>query len=279
MISFCHIGNEKMASYRYRCQMPARELGAEINNPNADVLVFSKPDKQDVDWMKKARKEGRTCIVDVCDMHFELDHYRWMVKNADGVVCPTNWFSDYLKDEFGIEPFVIGDPYEFAESLPHCFGDKLLWFGHGTNYASLVRTLPSIEGHPLSVVSNIDGTIPWSKENLCRELLNADIVIIPETAPYKSANRTIESIRQGCFVVAEPHPAINDFPIYIGNIRKGIEWAQSNQSEANQMTLKAQEYVKKLYSPQTLGNAWRTAIQKVQSFSTLEAAAFTGTDG
>jgi hypothetical protein len=53
-------------------------------------------------------------------------------------------------------------------------------------------------------------------------------VVIPATAPYKSANRAIEAIRQGCFVVAEPHPALEGFPIYIGNIKHAIRQRKPN---------------------------------------------------
>ncbi len=47
-ISFCHYGNPNMASYRYRAMIPARALGAAINDPSADVIIFAKPIDQDV---------------------------------------------------------------------------------------------------------------------------------------------------------------------------------------------------------------------------------------
>lgn len=279
-ISFCHYGNEKMASYRYRARIPAKEMGADINNPNADVIVFAKPIDQDVKYVLKAQKRGAKVIADFCDMHFHLKHYEVILQTANAVTCTTQWFSDYIRSEYGIEPVVIPDPYEFEEKAPHCNGDKLLWFGHGANFNGLARVFPLLEGHPIAIVSNIEGAIPWSLENMVEQFAKADIVVMPETAPYKSPNRTVEAIRQGCFVVAEPHPAINDIPgIWIGNIRKGIEWAQQNPSEARERTRIAQSHVSSKYSPAIQADAWRTAIQKALSSSTSAVGIFNGTDG
>jgi hypothetical protein len=279
-VAFCHYGNDSMASYRYRAKIPSIELGADINNPNADVIIFAKPIDQDVPYVVKAQQRGAKIIADFCDIHFHRAHYNLILKTADAVTVPTNWFADYIADEFGIEASVVPDPFEYDELEPHCNGNKLLWFGQGMNIDSLTRIVHKLTEYPLTVVSNIDGCIPWSKENLLAEFAKADIVLMPETAPYKSANRTIEAIRQGCFVVAEPHPAINDFPgIWIGQIKKGVEWASQNPQEANERTKIAQAYVRNSYSPKTQADAWRTVIQKVQSSSTSGPAIFTGTGG
>jgi glycosyltransferase involved in cell wall biosynthesis len=279
-ISFCHYGDEKMASYRYRCLIPAKELGAEINNPKADVLIFAKPLDQDVPYVLKARNDRRTIIADFCDMHFHLNYYDLILKTADAVTCPTEWFAEQIRQQFGIEAHVVPDPFEYDEVEPHCAGYRLLWFGQALNIDSLERVNTLIAGYPLAIVSNLDGAIPWSRESLLAEMSKADIVVMPETAPYKSPNRTVESIRRGCFVVAEPHPAINNIPgIWIGNIKEGIEWAKHNPQEANERTRLAQAYVRKWFSPKTQADAWRTVIQKAQSSSISAAVTCTGTDG
>lgn len=277
-VSFCHYGNENMASYRYRARIPSEELGAAINNPNAEVNIFAKPIDQDVPYVLKAKQQGRKVIADFCDMHFHQPYYDLILKTADAVTCPTQWFAEYLREQYGVEAFVVPDPYEYEEAEPHCNGNRLFWFGQAMNIDSLERVRQLIEGYPLAIVSNFDGAIPWSKENVLREMAIADIVIMPETAPYKSPNRTVESIRRGCFVVAEPHPALNDIPgIWLGNIKEGIEWASQNQSEARTRTRTAQEYVRKEFSPKTQASAWRTVIQKVQSSSTSAAVTYIGT--
>lgn len=280
MISFCHYGNENMASFRYRAMIPAREMRATINDAQADTLIFAKPTDEDVDHVATAHSLGKYVIADYCDMHFDRPFYSAILQMADAVTCPTRWMSDFIREEFGIEASVVPDPYEFDEVEPHCNGGKLLWFGHALNINSLERVMPLLGGMEVAIVSNIDGAIPWSIQAVQEQMEIADIVLIPETAPYKSPNRTLEAIRRGCFVVAEPHPALNDIPgIWIGNIRKGIEWASHNPQDANLRTKKAQEFVRKTYSPRIQADAWRTAIQKAQSSSTSAVATFSGMAG
>lgn len=279
MISFCHYGNKKMASYRYRVEIPAHELGAQINNPKADVMICCKPNEQDIPYTMKARAEGRIVIMDFCDMHFDDPVYVELLKLAHGVTTTTQWMADYIKEEYGILATVVIDPYEYEEAPPHWSDGQIMWFGHALNFYSVQRVLPSLP-QPLRVVSNFDGAVPWSIENVLTEMAACDIVIMPETAPYKSPNRTVEAIRRGCFVVAEPHPAINHFPgIWIGDIRKGIEWAQQNPLIAQQRTLEAQDFIRKNYSPTIQANAWREAIQKAQSACILEREILNGTTG
>jgi hypothetical protein len=124
------------------------------------------------------------------------------------------------------------------------------------------------------VVSNFDGAISWSNETMLEEFARADIVVIPATAPYKSANRAIEAIRQGCFVVAEPHLALEGFPIYIGNIKEGIEW--TTKQNMNELISKAQKFVREEFSPQTLIDKWKTVTRRP---TTLDAERKNGTVG
>mgnify|MGYP003649098293 CR=1 FL=1 len=278
-ISFCHYGNTKMASYRYRVAIPAKEMGAQINNPKADVMICCKPNEQDIPYTIKARADGRTVIMDFCDLHFDNPMYVELLKLADGVTVATQWMADYIRDEYGILADVVIDPYLYDEVEPHWTNGEIMWFGHALNFYSVERIIATLP-QPLRVVSNFDGAIPWSEENVLAEMALCDIVIMPETAPYKSPNRTIEAIRRGCFVVAEPHPSINNLPgIWIGNIRKGIEWAQQNPLMAQQRTQIAQAFIRKHYSPATQASAWRAAIQKAQSSSIAARDLLTGPDG
>ena len=278
-ISFMHCGNESMASYRYRAQMPVHWLDADINNPRADVHVYAKPVPQDIDHITRAKSEGKTVIVDICDLHFELEYYRKAIRMADLVTCSTRWIAEFILEDFGIACAMIPESYEHEESPVHCHGNRLLWFGHASNYDSLQRIRDQLSDFPLTVVSSVVGCIPWSPENLTQALAEADIVILPETAPYKSANRAIEAIRAGCYVVAEPHPALEGLPVYVGNLRAGIEWVVNNQQQANQQILEAQAFIRERLSPRILGNAWRTAIRMAQSNSILGRADTTGIIG
>jgi hypothetical protein len=224
--------------------------------------------------MARAKARGARVIVDFCDDHFDWMHYAEALRLADVVTCPTQEMANRIK-AFARDAIVIPDPYEYPEMPPHCNGVKCLWFGHAVNKDSLRRILPDLDGYPLSVVSNFGGAIPWSHETMLEEFAKADIVVIPATETYKSPNRAIEAIRQGCFVVAEPHPALEGFPgIWIGNIKEGIEWTQRQNVNLN--ILAAQKYVREEYSPQTLINTWKTVTQPP---TTWDAETRNGTDG
>lgn len=277
-VSFIHKGGPDSASYRYRAAMPARELGASLNDLSADTLVFAKPHPEDLIEAKKAKERGARIIVDYCDDHFNYKWYREIGELADEITCPTRAMAWHLPRQF--RATVIADPYEFPEEEPHTYGVRLLWFGHPFNLYSLERILPKLEGYTLHIVTSgkVDGAIPWSLETMKDEFAKADIVILPRTAPYKSPNRAIEAIRQGCFVVAEKHPSLTDFPgIWIGDIKEGIEWTATHSREACRRTEIAQSFVETQFSPATAGSAWRTVTQG--SSSTSEPVQSNGTDG
>jgi uncharacterized Rossmann fold enzyme len=270
--SFIHWGNKNAASWRYRAKIPSGDW-ATLNDLTADTLIFAKPQASELMDMARAKARGAWVVVDFCDDHFDWLHYQEALRLADAVTCSTNEMARRIK-ELGRDATVIADPYEFPEMPPHYAGINLLWFGHHVNRDSLQRILPDLEGYPLRVVSNFEGAIPWSKETMLEEFARADIVVIPTTASYKSANRAIEAIRQGCFVVAEPHPALEGFPIYIGNIKEGIEWTK--QQNINKLISKAQKFVTAEFSPQILIDKWKSATKRP---ITLDADKRNGTAG
>ena len=275
-VSFIHSGGVDSASYRYRAAIPAAEIGASLKDLTADTLIFGKPQPQELMQIARAKARGAWVVVDFCDDHFDWMHYADALRMADVVTCPTAAMAAIIKG-LGREAIVVPDPYEYPMVLPHCTGINLLWFGNSVNFESIRRVGPTLEDYPLRVVSNVKGTVPWSKETMLREFLAADIVILPATDAYKSNNRALESIRQGCYVVAEPHPSLMDIPgIWIGDIKEGIEWTRHNLSEANQRVSTAQKYVMENYSPKTVSLAWKIAMQRP---TTSDAAAKSGTDG
>lgn len=275
-ISFIHCGDRSTASYRYRAEIPAETLGASLNDLTADTLIFTKPQAYELMDMARTKARGGRVVVDFCDDHFEWTHYEEALRLADVVICPTQKMAEKIKG-LGRDAHVIPDPFHFPRVEPHCNGVNLLWFGHAVNRDSFKRILPDLDGYPLRVVSNFGGAIPWSYETMLREFLTADIVVIPATAEYKSNNRALEAIRQGCFVVAEPHPSLTDIPgIWLGNIKEGIEWARQNPDIARAKTSVAQRYVTDTFSPQMVTAALRKAIKRP---TTSAAEARNGTDG
>lgn len=256
--SFFHHGDEKQASYRYRSEIPAATLRAPMNDESADVWILSKITKTAPEFLAKAKSQGKPVIADVCDAHLRLPHYQYVIQEADALTTCTPLLAQFIREDFGREATVIDDPYDFEEVLPHVSGNRLLWYGNAMNYDGMAMFRDVLSSYPLRLVSNIEGFIPWSKQTMREEFLNADIVLLPDSAPTKSANRAIEAIRQGCFVVATPHPSLEQIPgIWMGDFLKGVEWATTHPQEANQRLIRSQAYVQAQFSPERVANAWK----------------------
>src|SRR3990167_6330844 len=261
MISFIHRFSN-LASHRYRAGIPAALIGASMNDLSADVLIFSKPCPRDWLKAKEAVDAGRTVVVDYCDHHFDRWYYEGFVKFAHHITCSTDEMAKIVRGITKTHVTVIADPYEYPLEAPHCAGNNLLWFGGRINYKTLERVRPQLEGYPLRVVCDLPETIQWSHKTMLDEFKHADIVVIPETPSYKGCNRAMESVRQGCYVVAEPHPSLKDIPgIWIGDLRGGVEWASSHLDEANAETAEAAQYVSVHFSPEFIGDQWASLCE------------------
>ena len=269
-VSFIHWGDKTSASWRYRAKIVS-DGWASLNDFTADTLIFAKPQANELMEMARAKARGAWVIVDFCDDHFDWVHYKEALRIADVVSCNTEVMAKIIK-EHGRDATVIGDPYEYPEAKPHCSGLNLLWYGHAVNKHSLERILPDLEGYNLRVVSNFGGAIPWSHETMLEEFAKADIVLMPATAEYKSPNRAIEAIRQGCFVVSERDLGIPH--IYVGNILEGIKWTQTQ--DINTLISKAQKFVRDEFTPRILIDKWKT-LTKLRT--TLDVEKRSGTDG
>ena len=269
-VSFIHWGDKTSASWRYRAKIVS-DGWASLNDCTADTLIFAKPQANELMEMARAKARGAWVIVDFCDDHFDWVHYKEALRIADVVSCNTEVMAKIIK-EHGRDATVIGDPYEYPEAKPHCSGLNLLWYGHAVNKHSLERILPDLEGYNLRVVSNFGGAIPWSHETMLEEFAKADIVLMPATAEYKSPNRAIEAIRQGCFVVSERDLGIPH--IYVGNILEGIKWTQTQ--DINTLISKAQKFVRDEFTPRILIDKWKT-LTKLRT--TLDVEKRSGTDG
>ena len=271
-VSFIHSGNPEMGSYRLRAQIPAKELGASLNNPLVDVLVLSKPMEHELSLLDS----GKTVIVDFCDPHFiNFPHYREFLRRGYLITCSSSVMAQIIASQ-GRKAFVIPDCWDNEQAEPHFSGTNLVWFGHFTNLPSIQRVRQSLSGYGLRTLCNAPGCEPLTQESRNQALALADIVVIPATEAYKNPNRAVTAIRAGCLVVAEPHPAFAGFPVYVGDIKEGIEWAMNNPNKALDLIRKGQAYVCERYSPKTVASAWRTAIQ---SACTLAAANTVGKTG
>ena len=275
-VTFVHRGGPVMASYRYRCEIPGRELEkhghtVEFNGGEAHVCVFSKPVLNDLTVAKIAKDNGCVIVADIGDDHFDHEEmgyiYQQMLRIADQSVAPTAVMAEKHKQYTDIEPIVIPDPYELPRVPPHANGDKMMWFGGNWNLKDIrpyLDSLPELtivtgpEVHPLT------NWIQWSPEAQAEALLNHNLVLLPHRpgVEYKTANRLINAIQAGCFPICDPHPSYDEFEdfIWTSGVATGLRWAQENRLMLNDNLDKAQAYVEKNYSPEVIGNKWNDLI-------------------
>lgn len=249
-----------LASSRLRMIIPAQAMAARGVKPGKDWLVIG---KHNWDWAEQTAGYRRVCF-DVCDDHFAdqwADHYVSCCSRADLVTCNTPWMAERIEALTSRKAVVIPDPYEQPER-PARVHDRLLWFGHRENIPSLNAVLPL--PWPVEVVTNstAPGVTNWSQEAMDKAFDRAGLCIIPSTGkPGKSANRALDAIRRGLFVVAGPVPAYADLGIWIGDIREGVTWALSHQDEALRRIKAAQGYIATEYSPERIAGLWLDALR------------------
>lgn len=254
-----------MASFRYRTQIPADYIGAAINDGDADIVVFSKPWPEDVDLARYAKADGCKIVVDFCDPHFHLEHYREMLRLADVKVVASQWSRDHIiKDAF-----VIPDPYELPEIEPHADGERHVWFGHKANLKDLdlwwwIPNLKVVSG-PFEEVP--DGITFYSPENLIKALTDSNMALFPfrRGSEYKSSNRILNAIRMGLFPICGRYPSYEEFKdfCWVSDFHTGYKWAHHNRKNLNSLVCEAQDYIRDRYSPEAIGKQWKSLLESI----------------
>ena len=99
----------------------------------------------------------------------------------------------------------------------------------------------------------------WTWELQGELLKNCDIVLIPiqtdnPRTNTKSANRVIDSLISGRFVITSPLASYEEFAPYTwqGDYIEGIKWACANPSKVVEMITAGQKYTQEHYSAQML---------------------------
>lgn len=270
-----------LATYRYRAEIPSTEVAKHngfvvgVNEGEADIAIFTKPVMADVEIAKQLKAEGAKIVVDLQDNHFHHaksgDTQRAMAAISDAVICATETMRQIIGEEVGRDACVIGDPYEFEEVAPHAQGDDYLWFGHQVNFAELAGVMNVMgASRKLRVVTGprqVPTTIPWSVENLRRAFAMSNIALFPtrEGSQYKSPNRLINAIRQGCFAVCMMHPAYWEFRdyVWVGDFHAGLRWSEAFVDELNERVRSGQDYVRERFSPETIGKKWVSFLESL----------------
>lgn len=268
---------DTMASYRYRAQIPAQEVAkingytTYMNDGEADIVVFSKPNAEELPMARQAKADGAKVVVDFADDHFQRDDsYHKFAELADGIVTSSTVMRGRIYDYVKRDSVVINDPYEFAECAPHAEGDDFLWFGHIGNFDELTMAAPFMGERKLRVVSgpqHVPGVIPWSVKNMESAFAQSNIVILPvrKSRDHSSPNRLINSIRAGCFPVCMEHPAYKEFNhyVWVGNFLTGLRWIEAFRNDLNGLVLEAQDYIRDRYSPKAIGAQWASYLESV----------------
>lgn len=253
-VTFAYISPE-IASSRLRAEIPQRELAKLGVMKGKDILVYSKH----VVPMRIAKRFPKR-VFDICDDHFHTvfePYYREHTQSADLVTVNTEEMANIVLKETEIEATVIPDPYESDEQLAG-YGEGVLWYGHPSN----VKTIEPYIGLIDRVLTYPD----WTREKQIQAIKECAVVVIPtDERKGKSANRLIEAVRNGRFVVAGDLPAHDEFKdfMWIGDIEQGLEWAKNNKEECVKRVKSCQDYIRDRFAPETIGKLWFEALTNI----------------
>lgn len=316
--------DSKVASVRYRALMPAaglRALGHDVvvighdrksmersrqAITGADVVVFRRNyDEPDCveSLLDETASAGIKTAFDLSDDRFHGrvgPHLRRMVELAGAVVTTSDSLRTKIRDEYGKDAFVIGDPIEGPRGEPRWQPGprlKALWFGHPVNLPSLEQCLPALlqagRKKPMDlriVTERVDGIerqckdfnsknrnllsmrfAEWSSAETWRSLAEADLVVIPYIAGHprslaKSPNRIIESLWAGRFVVAQPIPSYLEFGewAWIGeDLSAGISWMLDHPEMIQTRIASAQLHIAARYSAERIAADWEAVVRQI----------------
>lgn len=112
----------------------------------------------------------------------------------------------------------------------------------------------------------------WSWELQGQLLAETDLVLIPVvTDNYrtdtKSANRLIDSLMSGKFVITTPLASYIEFEQYTWqqDMINGIQWAQNHPDRVVLKVSQGQEHVIKYYSPGVIAKQWLKVFENGKS--------------
>jgi hypothetical protein len=253
-VTFAFLSPE-IASSRLRAEIPQRELAKLGIKRGPDVLVYGKH----VITMQTAMRFGKR-VYDICDDHFHTqmeNYYREHAEMADLITVNSDEMARIVFEETGRIAKVIPDPYE-SDEQPAGYGDGVLWYGHESNQKTIDPYRDCID----KVLTYPD----WTREKQVQAINDCAIVVIPTDARTgKSANRLIEAVRNGRFVVAGELPAHDEFKdmMWIGDIRQGLDWAKDHPQLCIERVQQCQDYIRDRFSPKRIGQMWLEALQDI----------------
>ena len=267
---------------------------------DSDTLVIFLKLSQ-VEQIQEAQKRGAKTIYDLCDNKFdEQPEYAPCCMAADLVTVNSVQMGMSVKEHTGRDSIVMPDPFERPKLAPtFAPGEdlKLLWFGSQSSFKFLPivelwqRLENEIKNYQYTMVSSkterllskmmlrqSKGAVnninfdridmqTWTWELQGQLLQDCDIVLMPvltdnPRTDTKSANRVIDSLMSGRFVITTPLASYEEFAPYTwqGDYIEGIKWACANPTKVIEMITAGQKYTEEHYSAQMLSKQFIDSI-------------------
>lgn len=179
---------------------------------------------------------------------------------------------------------------------------QLIWYGSTINWPDLVASIPNLttlagdQAFTLKIITNptpeilsfIKGYnahsnpdaqltfVEWNQDTVWQEVAESHIALLPSNLAdskktVKTANRLVEALHIGRFVVAHPVPAYQKLKDYVWlgeQLADGIRWALDNPKLVEQKIRNGQIEVKNQFSIEAIAQKWKNAIATVRQYST-----------
>jgi hypothetical protein len=265
------------------------------------VVVFLK--RSQPNSIQKAKDLGAKTIYDLCDNKFEeKEEYEPCCRLADLVSVNSVQMGVSTKHHTGRDSIVMPDPFERPKLTPRFRPSKelkLLWFGSQSSFKFLPvveiwqRLEKEIVNYKYTMVSaktdrllskmslrQSKGQISginfskldmqeWTWEHQGKLLTECDIVLMPvqtdnPRTDTKSANRLIDSLISGKFVITTALASYEEFAPYTwqSDYIEGIKWALKNPDAVEERIRRGQEYTEQNYSAQALSKKFIEEVRR-----------------
>ena len=272
------------------------QASASLDQLDSDtVVVFLKLSQPH--QIEQAKKIGAMTIYDLCDNKFgEKPEYSPCCAAADIITVNSDAMGDSVKTHTGRSSVVIPDPYERPRLAPRFEPGKILkilWFGGGSSlkffpmievWQRLERELGNYhftmitgkadrvrnkqyQRYQSGVYQGLDfdklSFHEWNWDLQGTLLQDTDIVLMPVNTEHyrtetKSANRLIDGLMSGRFVITSPLDSYKEFDAYTWqqDYLQGIHWALNNPTQVIERITQGQKYTYENYSPEKIAQRW-----------------------
>ena len=96
------------------------------------------------------------------------------------------------------------------------------------------------------------------------KLAESNVVFIPTNKgeEYKTANRLLNAVRAGCFVIAGDSPAHREFQsmLWVGDVKHGLDWTRAFPDRLNGLVAQAQAHIATKYHPKRIAELWAQVL-------------------